>query len=83
MERITVCPCCGIKDPLLTLVNITADLEDGSIPDRRTFKLICIACDGTVATYDVDNTIKAVAALRGELDKCYGPSRIIPSFLYT
>jgi len=80
MQKIRKCPGCGEIDPPLTLYLKEPEKYQNltSIPDNRTYELICLACNETVEIFIVDNTIKAAASLREEMDKLYGKPTIYP-----
>lgn len=80
MEKIIKCPHCGIEKPVLTLrlVNPRDYETSDNIPDFRIYSIVCLHCDKSAADVKIDNTFLAVGALRNEMDKLYGKSRIIP-----
>lgn len=80
MEKISKCPHCGIEDPALTLrLTNPRDYDTPeNIPDFRIYSIICLHCDKSIEDMKIDNTLLAIKALRDEMDKLYGKSRIIP-----
>ena len=81
MEKISMCSHCGIEDPALTLRLVNPrdyDNTSENIPDFRIYAIICLHCDKSIEDMKIDNTFLAVKALRNEMDKVYGKSRILP-----
>jgi transcriptional regulator NrdR family protein len=76
MKKIEKCPKCGEVEPALTLSNETPDSD--SIPENRVYGIVCLACGKRIETITVDNTLKAVKALRDEMDELYGKATVIP-----
>lgn len=78
MEKITVCPKCHTVRPVLALVLENPDLYSREVPDTRTYHIVCVECGCEIQDLIIDNTIKAIAASRAEMDALYGKSFVLP-----
>ena len=84
MKKIGVCPRCNTNNPPLTLnlVNPEKYIDADSIPDSRIYELVCLECNQVIDSFEIDNTISTVKELKDEMDRLYGKSIVIPTWLF-
>ena len=69
---------CSVGEGVDLLALILMDPEryqdEGKVPDKRIYQLLCLNCGCALTKYVTDNTIKAVKELRDQMDALYGKS---------
>ncbi len=84
MNKVDQCPKCKAQNPAVTLLLMSSreyDLGADTIPDTRTYDLMCLNCGASIDKFKIDNTITAIKALRDEMDNIYGKSEIFPTLV--
>ena len=79
MKRIDKCPKCGGINPALHLILQNPEDYIGDEPLTRTYALVCLNCGQAIEEHVIDNTRKALADLRNQMDETYGKSEILPT----